>query len=226
MSTSTIALRTADPFRDLAVIDARAPRFNQTVVALLAVVATVTGWWGLLTVLAVQLTVGLLFGRQYCLPCLFYFVVVQPKVGEGPLEDARAPRFANIIGAVCLWSATLLYAAGFERAGWWLGLLVAALASLAAVTGLCVGCELYRVIAKLKGIEAKDIDRVDLKDLGVSPTGPVTVLFTHPLCSDCHETEAKLEAQGATVVKVDVAKRPELARKYGIALVPTVVRGV
>ena len=38
--------RTADPYRDLDVIDARAPRFNQAVIGGLALVAVVTGGGG------------------------------------------------------------------------------------------------------------------------------------------------------------------------------------
>ena len=70
--------RTADPYRDLDVIDARAPRFNQATVGLLAVVALVTEWRWLVAILALQLIAGLLFGRKLCLPCLLYFEVVQP----------------------------------------------------------------------------------------------------------------------------------------------------
>ena len=87
--------RLADPYRDTSVIDARAPRFNQTVIGVLSVVAVVTGWWWLLALLALQLGVGLLFGRRYCLPCLAYFELVQPRFGEGKLEDSRPPRAAD-----------------------------------------------------------------------------------------------------------------------------------
>src|SRR4029453_15794794 len=40
--------RTADPYRELDVIDANAPRFNQAVIGSLALVAFLTGWWRLL----------------------------------------------------------------------------------------------------------------------------------------------------------------------------------
>jgi hypothetical protein len=63
--------RLADPYRDLDVIDSRAPRFNQAVVGGLAALAVVTGWWWLLAALAAQLAVGLTIGRRYCLPCVF-----------------------------------------------------------------------------------------------------------------------------------------------------------
>src|SRR6059058_1936569 len=109
--------RKADPYRDLTVIDSRAPRTNQAVVGLLSVVAVVTGWWWLLALLALQLAVGLVFGRRYCLPCLLYFELIQPRFGEGPLEDARPPRAANAAGLSVLGAASVAYAAGWHTAG-------------------------------------------------------------------------------------------------------------
>ena len=143
--------RTADPYRDTTVIDSWAPRFNQTVIGALAAVAVATGWWWLLALLAAQLIVGLTLGRRYCLPCLAYFELVQPIVGEGPLEDARPPRFANIVGAAFLSASALAYALGGEILGGVLGGLVAALALLAAATGFCAGCEAYKLGCLLSG---------------------------------------------------------------------------
>jgi hypothetical protein len=143
--------RVADPYRDLDVIDSRGPRFNQATVGLLALFAVATGWWWLLAILALQLVVGLTFGRQYCLPCLFYFEVVQRIFGEGPLEDARPPRFANLVGAVVLGSAALAYALGATTLGAALGGMVVVLALLAAATGLCAGCEAYKLGCWLRG---------------------------------------------------------------------------
>src|SRR5512145_287349 len=143
--------RLADPYRDLDVIDSRAPRFNQVVIGSLALVAVVVGWPWLLGVLALQLGVGLTFGRRYCLPCLAYFELVQPVFGEGRLEDSRPPRFANMVGAAALSAAYLAYLAGFATAGAALGILVAALAFLAAATGFCAGCEAYKLGYVLTG---------------------------------------------------------------------------
>jgi hypothetical protein len=144
-------LRRADPYRDLQVIDSRAPRTNQAVVGLVSLLAVATGWWWLLALLALQLAVGLLFGRRYCLPCLLYFELIQPRLGEGPLEDSRPPRAANVVGLVVLAAASVSYALGWGVAGVVLGLLVAGLALLAAVTGFCTGCEAYKLGCLLRG---------------------------------------------------------------------------
>jgi hypothetical protein len=143
--------RAADPYRDLDVIDSRAPRFNQAVVGLLSLLAVLTGWWWLLGVLALQLAVGLTLGRRWCLPCLAYFELVQPRFGEGPLEDSRPPRFANMVGVAFLGGATLASALGAATLGLVLGSLVAALALLAAATGFCAGCEAYKLGCLLRG---------------------------------------------------------------------------
>jgi hypothetical protein len=143
--------RLADPYRDTDVIDSRAPRTNQAVIGTLALVAVLTGWWPLLAILALQLAIGLTFGRRYCLPCLAYFELIQPRFGEGPLEDSRPPRAANVVGLVVLGTGALAYALGAPLLGIALGLLVAALALLAAITGFCTGCEAYKLACLLRG---------------------------------------------------------------------------
>src|SRR5439155_8348840 len=104
-----VIARSADPYRDLAVIDSRAPRFNQSVIGLVSVLAVATGWWWLLALLTAQLAVGLTVGRRFCLPCLAYFELVQPRFGEGPLEDSRPPRAANVVGFAFLSAASIAY---------------------------------------------------------------------------------------------------------------------
>jgi hypothetical protein len=146
-------LRTADPYRDLDVIDANAPRFNQAVIGSLALAAFLTGWWPLLAILAAQLAIGLTFGRRWCLPCVAYFELVQPRIGEGPVEDSRPPRFANKVGVGFLGVAAIALLLGYDVLGWTLGLPVAGLALAAAATGICAGCEIYKLLARVRGIE-------------------------------------------------------------------------
>jgi hypothetical protein len=224
----TVRSRTAHPYRDVDVIDARAPRFNQAVVGIVSLIAVVTGWWPLFALLAAQLGLGLRFGRRYCLACVAYFELVQPRIGEGPIEDSRPPRFANQVGLVVLGSATIAHLVGLAAIGTALGILVAALALLAASTGFCAGCEMYRIGARLRGIRRREIDRVELAELGepqgAGGRGDLVVAFSHPLCTDCRTVLGDLAAGSQRWVSVDVRDRPDLARKYGVALVPTVVR--
>ncbi|MEA2476778.1 MAG: hypothetical protein QOC87_977 [Actinomycetota bacterium] len=216
--------RRADPYLDTDVIDARAPRFNQATVGTLSAIAVITGAWWLLALLGLQLIVGLRFGRKYCLPCVFYFEVVQPRLGEGEIEDSRPPRFANIVGAVFLSSATLSYAFGFVGVGQVLGGMVAVLALLAASTGLCVGCELYKIGARMRGIRSGTIDVIDLQELGVDGTDDVVVEFTHPLCTGCRELEFKLTARGDRPILIDISEKPEIAHRYNVGVVPLAYR--
>jgi Domain of unknown function (DUF4395) len=147
--------RTAHPYDDTDVIDSRGPRTNQAVIGTLALVAYVVDAQWLVALLALQLLIGLTAGRRFCLPCLLYFEVIQPRFGEGRVEDARPPRFANAVGLCFLGGATVAFLLGIPGLGWGLVLVVAALALLAATSGLCVGCEAYLWLARLRGLRVE-----------------------------------------------------------------------
>jgi hypothetical protein len=230
MEASTVnrPARTADPWRDTDVIDVRAPRFNQAVVGTVALLGVVFGWPLAWAIMGGQLLVGLTLGRRFCIPCLAYYVLIQPRLGEGELEDSRPPRLANAIGSVFLGAAALAWWLGAPVVGTVLGSLVAALALLAASTGLCAGCELYRLTARLRGVSPRHHPRLDPADIGPAAGGAgdgarTYVEFTHPLCGECRDWERRLRSAGDPLVTIDVRERPDLARKYGIAIVPTVV---
>jgi hypothetical protein len=212
--------RTADPYLDVDVVDERAPRTNQAFVAALGWIALATGAWWVAGLMGLQLLVGLLFGRRYCLPCVFYFSVIQPLLGEGAIEDARPPRFANIVGAIFLNGASFFYLVGLHGVAFALIGVVAVLATLAVATGFCMGCSMYRLVGRIRGVRPGHLDSVDLSDFGLETTDKVVIQFTHPLCSGCHELEAELRHKGASPVLVDVSKHPDLARKYHVDAVP------
>ncbi|HEY7456163.1 MAG TPA: DUF4395 family protein [Solirubrobacterales bacterium] len=216
--------RTADPWRDTDVIDARAPRFNQLVVGLVALAGVLLGWPLLWALMGAQLLIGLTLGRRFCITCVAYFTLIQRRFGEGPLEDSRPPRLANAIGAAVLSAAAAAWWLGSPTAGTALGSLVAALALLAATSGLCAGCELYKLGARLRGISPRHHGRLEPADFG-APAGQrrTYVEFTHPLCAECREWERRLADGSDPLVTLDVRERPDLARKYGIAVVPTVL---
>ena len=149
-----------------------------------------TGWWWLYGLLALQLVAGLVLGRRWCLPCVAYFELVQPRAGEGRVEDARPPRFANKIGATVLSLAFAAHLVGRPGVGTALGAMVAGLALLAAATGLCVGCELYKLGARLRRGPPGRGRRPRPGRRRGRPGSPAVVQFTHPLCSDCHARRA------------------------------------
>jgi hypothetical protein len=81
--------------------------------------------------------------------------VIRPalRIGPGSPEDVAPHRFAEAIGAVCLLAAfALLWV--LETAGWAIVLLVVALAALNWLAGICVGCQLYLLGARLLGRKA------------------------------------------------------------------------
>ena len=147
--------RTVDPYRNLDVIDARGPRTNQAFIGALALIGFLTNQEWLPALAGLQLLVGLTFGRRFCIACVFWFEVLQPRLGEGRIEDARPPRFANMVGAVFLTAATACFLAGAATAGWVLALIVAGLALFAAISGICVGCELYLWLARMRGMRVE-----------------------------------------------------------------------
>jgi hypothetical protein len=217
-------MRTADPWRDTDVIDERAPRFNQAVVGMVALLGAIFGWPLAWAIMGTQLLMGLTLGRRWCLTCVAYFVLLQPRFGEGQLEDSRPPRLANKMGAVFLGGAALAWWLGAPVLGTVLGALVAALALLAATTGFCTGCEIYRLSARIWGISPRHHSHIDPADLDGAAGGLAYVEFTHPLCSECHDWERRLAAEPEPLLRLDVSERPELARKYGVAVVPTVLK--
>jgi len=216
--------RAADPWRDTDVIDARAPRFNQAVVGIVALAGVVFGWPLAWALMGAQLLIGLTLGRRFCLPCLAYFELVQPRFGEGEVEDGRPPRLANMIGFAFLTAAAVAWWLGSPTAGTAIGALVALLALIAATSGFCAGCELYRLSARLRGVSPRHNSRIDPADLGaLNGHDRAFVEFTHPLCAECREWEQRLSAERDPLVTLDVRERPDLAQKYGIAVVPTVL---
>lgn len=218
------APRTADPWRDTDVIDARAPRFNQLVVGLVALAGALFGWPLAWALMGAQLLIGLTLGRRFCITCVAYFVLIQPRMGEGDLEDSRPPRLANLMGFVFLTAAALAWWLGSPTLGTVLGSIVVVLALVAAASGFCTGCEIYKLGARLRGISPRHHSHIEPADLGaLDGHARIFVEFTHPLCSDCQEWERRLGDGPDPLVTIDVRKRTDLAHKYGIAVVPTVL---
>ncbi len=130
-------------------IDPRGPRFNQAMIAALLLVAFVLDWPLMVPVVAVILLAGAVLGPRFGPFLAFYAAVIKPRLAPpAELEDPRPPRFAAAVGAVVLAASTVAHAAGSLGLAWILALAVAVLAGLAATTGICVGCEIYLLLAR------------------------------------------------------------------------------
>jgi hypothetical protein len=129
-----------------------------------------------------------------------------------------------MMGSVFLLGAALAWWVGSPLLGAVLAVIVATLALLAVASGFCTGCEIYRLGARLRGVSPQHHSHIEPADLSdTALTGRTFVEFTHPLCSECNEWGEKLAGESDPLVTIDVRERPDLARKYGIAVVPTVL---
>lgn len=125
-------------------IDARAPRFNQGVLTLALLIGFVFDARWVIPVWGVVLLLSAAGGSTWGPFLRLYRDVVRPRLSPPrEIEDPRPPRFAATVGVIFLGAATAALGAGISGLAWALALVVAALAALAAVTGICVGCEMY-----------------------------------------------------------------------------------
>lgn len=98
------------------------------------------------------MAISVIGGPRFSILGRLFNQVIRPalRIGPGSPEDVAPHRFAEAIGAVCLLGAFgLVWVA--EAAGWAIVLLVVALAALNWLAGICVGCQLYLVGARILG---------------------------------------------------------------------------
>lgn len=134
----------------MAQVDINVPRFSQGMVALLTGLAFVFQLAWLVAFTFLLLLFSWAFGPRLAPLAQLYVRVVRPRLQPGgptEFEDAQPPRFAQMLGAAALGAATVAFLMGAEVVAWILTLAVTGLATLAAVTRVCVGCALYRHLA-------------------------------------------------------------------------------
>ena len=86
---------------------------------------------------------------------IVYARFVRPRIGPpAELEDARPPRFAQIVGLVFAVLALIGFALGAPAVGFTAVALALVAALLNASIGLCLGCEMYLAWNRLRPIRA------------------------------------------------------------------------
>jgi len=130
-------------------VDVRGPRFAASVTAVVLAVALVLGSGVLVAVQAAVFAVGAFAGLRYAPYGAFFRAVVAPRLGPVREREPEAPpRFAQLVGLVF----AVVGAAGYLLGTPVLGAVATGLALVAAllnaVTGFCLGCELYLIVRR------------------------------------------------------------------------------
>jgi len=132
-------------------VDPRGPRFGAaiTTVVLAIVLLTTSGW--LLFAQTLVFAIGALAGLRYAPYGFLYRHLVRPRLGPPSRTEAEAPpRFAQGVGMVIAGIGCIGFAAGSTTAGIIFTALALAAAFLNAAFDLCLGCQMYLLIHRIR----------------------------------------------------------------------------
>lgn len=134
-------------------IDRNGHRWGAGISAVVLLAAFLFDWRASVPVMAGVLLVGPLLGLQASPLGATYRLMKGVLRLRIPVvaEEEAPPRFAQAVGFVFLAVGTLgFYAVESDALGWTFALIVAALQTLLAATGICVGCEVYLIGKRLR----------------------------------------------------------------------------
>ena len=144
-------------------IDPRGQRFGAGISALVLGIALAVGLPWLAVLVGINLALSAALGTRLFLPGRLW-PSVRRTLRLGPpaeLEHEYPPRFAQALGATFLGIAGLAFVVGLAPLGWLLVIAVAALQTLLALTGICVGCRLYFLRWWIPAVAARLFGRAD-----------------------------------------------------------------
>jgi len=132
-------------------IDPRGPRFAAAVTTVVLALALLTGNVWVLAVQVAVFAIGTLAGAR-ATPYGFAFRrLIRPRLAPpAELEDPRPPRFAQAVGLLVTGVGLVLALAAVPAAVGVCAALALVAAFLNAAFGLCLGCELYLLIIRLR----------------------------------------------------------------------------
>jgi hypothetical protein len=127
-------------------IDVRGPRFAAGVTAVVLAVALILGSGELVAVQAVVFAVGAFAGLRYAPYGVLFRLLVAPRLGPVHEREPEAPpRFAQLVGLLFAVAGATGYLLGGPVVGAVATGFALVAALLNAVTGFCLGCELYLI---------------------------------------------------------------------------------
>ena len=136
--------------KPVVLIDARGPRYSAAITSVVLALALVTESSYVIGFQFAVFLSAVLFGLRRSIYGFIYRNMIQPRLkGPVPSEDQRAPRFAQLIGALFAFvallggitgnSAVFLIATSFALGA----------AFLNAAFGFCLGCQIYLILVRL-----------------------------------------------------------------------------
>lgn len=134
-------------------VDPRAPRFGQAITATLLVLGVVLGSPVFVYAVAVILATSALSGWRLDLYGFLWRTLAMRVVEPTEPEPAAPHRFAKLVGATGTVLASVFLLVGLDLAGYAVALAIAAAAALAATTGICLGCRMYRSVALFRRLD-------------------------------------------------------------------------
>lgn len=186
-------------------VHAHLPRFSQAVTGVLCLEGFLFRSWPVVIVALALILLSLAGPRWSPVAQIFRRIAKPPE----NLDPAAPVRFSQFLAAGLLTLAVGAWLAGRGPAGWLIVSLVAAVSLISAVTGTCMGCEVYRLILRKRNPAA------DLREaLGLDGDGPWLVLVTASGCERCEPVarQIKHDSGGQDVVRVDLARTSRAAR--------------
>jgi hypothetical protein len=131
-------------------VDVRGPRFAAWVTSVVLAVVLLTGNVALLSVQVLVFALGAFLGLRRHPYGVLFRVLVAPRLGPAKEREPESPpRFAQYVGLLFGVVAVVGYSLGAPVVGATATGLALAAALLNAVTGFCLGCELYLIVRRV-----------------------------------------------------------------------------
>ena len=136
--------------KPVVLIDARGPRYSAGITSVVLALALITESSYVIGFQFAVFLSAVLFGLRRSIYGFIYRNLIQPRLnGVVPSEDQRAPRFAQLIGALFAFIALLGGVSGNSAVFLIATSFALGAAFLNAAFGFCLGCQMYLILVRL-----------------------------------------------------------------------------
>ena len=136
--------------KPVVLIDARGPRYSAAITSVVLALALITESSYVIGFQFAVFLSAVLFGLRRSIYGFIYRNLIQPRLsGPVPSEDQRAPRFAQLIGALFAFIALLGGVTGNSAVFLIATSFALCAAFLNAAFGFCLGCQMYLILVRL-----------------------------------------------------------------------------